>query len=169
MAKISKSATISGRTLTLEVGHFAPQATAAVLGKYGETMVLVSLVEAKPREDLGYFPLTVDYIERLYAGGRIKGSRWVKREGRASDERRRHQARESGSGRAGAPGRHRGAGERQRQRGYLLRRGAGTARRKHRHRQELALDARRRQSDTQRGEAACRHPGPDSPPVAGSD
>jgi len=86
MAKISKSATISGRTLTLEVGHFAPQATAAVLGKYGETMVLVSLVEAKPREDLGYFPLTVDYIERLYAGGRIKGSRWVKREGRASDE-----------------------------------------------------------------------------------
>ncbi len=86
MAIISKSAEIGGKKLTLEIGRFAPQATAAVLGSYGETMVLVTVVEAQPREDLGYFPLTVDYIERLYAGGRIKGSRWVKREGRPSDE-----------------------------------------------------------------------------------
>lgn len=70
----------------METGRFAFQANAAVLGRYGETMVLVTAVEAAPREDLGYFPLTVDYIERLYAGGRIKGSRWVKREGRPSDE-----------------------------------------------------------------------------------
>lgn len=70
----------------MEVGRFAHQANAAVLGRYGETMVLATVVEAAPREDLGYFPLTVDIIERLYAGGRIKGSRWVKREGRPSDD-----------------------------------------------------------------------------------
>lgn len=86
MTIISKSAEIGGRNLTLEVGRFAHQANAAVLGRYGETMVLATVVEAAPREDLGYFPLTVDMIERLYAGGRIKGSRWVKREGRSSDE-----------------------------------------------------------------------------------
>jgi polyribonucleotide nucleotidyltransferase len=86
MEIISRSMEIAGRTLTLEVGRFARKANSAVLGKYGETMILAAVVEASPREDLDYFPLTVDYIERLYAGGRIKGSRWVKREGRTSDE-----------------------------------------------------------------------------------
>jgi len=86
MAIISKSCEIGGRTLTLETGRFAQQANAAVLAQYGETMVLATVVESEPREDLDYFPLTVDYVERLYAGGRIKGSRWVKREGRPSDE-----------------------------------------------------------------------------------
>jgi len=86
MSIISKTTEIAGRPLTLEIGRFAYQAQAAVLGRYGETMVLATVVEAAPREDLDYFPLTVDYIERLYAGGRIKGSRWVKREGRPSDD-----------------------------------------------------------------------------------
>ena len=49
-------------------------------------MVLVTVVEGKERTDIDYFPLTVEYVERLYAGGRIKGSRWVKREGRPSDD-----------------------------------------------------------------------------------
>jgi polyribonucleotide nucleotidyltransferase len=49
-------------------------------------MILATVVEGKLREDLGYFPLSVEYVERLYAGGKIKGSRWVKREGRPSDE-----------------------------------------------------------------------------------
>jgi polyribonucleotide nucleotidyltransferase len=52
----------------------------------GDTMVLSTVVEGKVRTDIDYFPLTVEYIERLYAGGRIKGSRWVKREGRPSDD-----------------------------------------------------------------------------------
>jgi len=86
MSIITKSTQIAGRQLVLEVGRFAYQADAAVLGRYGETMVLATVVESTPREDLDYFPLTVDYIERLYAGGRIKGSRWIKREGRPSDE-----------------------------------------------------------------------------------
>ncbi len=86
MKVISKSIEIGGRKLTLETGRFAEQANAAVLASYGETMVLSTVVSAKPREGIDYFPLSVEYIERLYAGGIIKGSRWVKREGRASDD-----------------------------------------------------------------------------------
>ncbi len=83
---VAKETEIGGRKLKLEVGRFAPQTNATVLAQYGETMVMASVVRSKPKEDLGYFPLSVEYIERLYAGGRIKGSRWVKREGRPSDE-----------------------------------------------------------------------------------
>lgn len=86
MKIFSKSIEIGGKELALEVGRFAGQANAAVLGRYGDTMVLATVVSSSPREDLDYFPLYVEYIERLYAGGRIKGSRWVKREGRPSDE-----------------------------------------------------------------------------------
>jgi polyribonucleotide nucleotidyltransferase len=86
MKIVSKETEIGGRKLRLEVGRFAPQTNASVLAQYGETMVLVTVVRATPKEDIGYFPLSVEYIERLYAGGRIKGSRWVKREGRPSDE-----------------------------------------------------------------------------------
>ncbi|PIU35826.1 polyribonucleotide nucleotidyltransferase [Candidatus Shapirobacteria bacterium CG07_land_8_20_14_0_80_39_18] len=85
MKIVSKETEIGGRKLKLEVGRFAPLSTASVLAQYGETMVLATVVRAKPKEDLGYFPLSVEYVERLYAGGRIKGSRWVKREGRPSD------------------------------------------------------------------------------------
>ena len=86
MKQISKSVEIGGKTLTLETGRLASQANAAVLARLGDTVVLATVVSAKAREDLDYFPLEVEYIERLYAGGRIKGSRWVKREGRPSDE-----------------------------------------------------------------------------------
>ncbi|MCL4387355.1 polyribonucleotide nucleotidyltransferase, partial [Patescibacteria group bacterium] len=75
-----------GKPLTLTVGKVAKQATSAVMARLGDTMVLVTVVEGKERADLGYFPLTIEYVERLYAGGRIKGSRWVKREGRPSDD-----------------------------------------------------------------------------------
>lgn len=86
MKIISKSVEIGGKTLTLEYGRFAEQATSAVMARLGDTMVLATVVASKPREDLDYFPLQVEYVERLYAGGRIKGSRWVKREGRPTDE-----------------------------------------------------------------------------------
>lgn len=84
--KISKSIKVGGRELVLETGTLAQQADGAILARYGDTVVLATVVSAEPREDLGYFPLSVEYVERLYAGGRIKGSRWVKREGRPSDE-----------------------------------------------------------------------------------
>ncbi|MCL4339020.1 polyribonucleotide nucleotidyltransferase [Patescibacteria group bacterium] len=82
----SKSVEIGGRMLTLEVGRFAEQATAAVLARYGDTMVIATVVASPKESTLDYFPLSVEYVERLYAGGRIKGSRWVKREGRPSDD-----------------------------------------------------------------------------------
>ncbi len=86
MAKItSKTLELAGRTLTLEVGRFAYRATAAVYARYGETSLLATVVLGAEDNKKDYFPLTVDYQERLYAGGRIKGSRWVKREGRPSD------------------------------------------------------------------------------------
>ncbi len=84
--KISKSVEIGGKKLTLEVGGLAEQANAAVLARYGDTMVLATVVSAGPPEGINYLPLFVEYVERLYAGGRIKGSRWVKREGRPSEE-----------------------------------------------------------------------------------
>lgn len=86
MKKTSQTFDIAGKTLTLETGSLAGQATASVLARLGDTMVLVTIVSGKDRSDLGYFPLSVEYVERLYAGGRIKGSRWVKREGRPSDD-----------------------------------------------------------------------------------
>ncbi len=81
-----KSIKINSKELTFQVGRFAPQANAAVLAQMGETIVLATVVSSVPREDLDYFPLYVEYQEKLYAGGKIKGSRWVKREGRPSDE-----------------------------------------------------------------------------------
>jgi len=84
--RIEKSIKIGGRTLTLSTGDLANQATSAVLARMGDTVVLSTLAKKPLLADLGYFPLSVEYQERLYAGGRIKGSRWVKREGRPSDE-----------------------------------------------------------------------------------
>jgi len=84
--KTKVSLELAGKTLTLEVGELAKLATSSVLGRLGDTMILVTVTEGQKREDIDYFPLTVEYIERLYAGGRIKGSRWVKREGRPSDD-----------------------------------------------------------------------------------
>jgi len=85
MKKISKSLQLGGKKLTLSTGHVARQSTGAVVASYGETVVLATVVATDMKEDWGYFPLYVEYQEKLYAGGRIKGSRWVKREGRPSD------------------------------------------------------------------------------------
>ena len=71
--------------LILQIGKFAPKADVSVFGKIGETCVLTTVVSGG-KTDLGYFPLSVEYVEKLYAGGRIKGSRWVKREGRPTDD-----------------------------------------------------------------------------------
>ncbi len=78
-------AEIAGRTLTLETGRLALQADGAVLATYGETVLLATVVGARePREGVDFFPLTVDYEERMYAAGKIPGS-FFKREGRATE------------------------------------------------------------------------------------
>ncbi len=76
---------IGDKVLTLQVGKFAPKADVSVFGRIGDTCVLTTVVSGKDI-DIGYFPLSVEYVEKLYAGGKIKGSRWVKREGRPSDD-----------------------------------------------------------------------------------
>ncbi|MBL7036368.1 polyribonucleotide nucleotidyltransferase [Candidatus Microgenomates bacterium] len=86
MKKIEKTLKFGGRTLTLSTGELAGQASGAVLAQLGDTVVLATIVGAPLKMDLGYFPLSVEYQERLYAGGRIKGSRWVKRAGRPTDD-----------------------------------------------------------------------------------
>src|SRR3990172_6732660 len=83
---IKKQMELGGRTLSFEYGELAGQANGSVLARYGDTVVLATATSAKAKEDVGYFPLFVEYVERLYAGGIIKGSRFVKREGRPSDE-----------------------------------------------------------------------------------
>ncbi|MBI4119910.1 MAG: polyribonucleotide nucleotidyltransferase [Parcubacteria group bacterium] len=78
---------LGGRKLKVETGKLALNADAAVTVTYGDTVVLATVVMSKnERLGIDYFPLTVDFDEKFYAAGRIKGSRWVKREGRPSDE-----------------------------------------------------------------------------------
>ncbi len=77
---------LGGRTLTLETGKMAKQASGSVLVRYGDTVVLVTATMSKnPREGIDFFPLTVDYEERLYAVGKIPGG-FIKREGRPSEK-----------------------------------------------------------------------------------
>src|SRR3989344_2464198 len=83
---IKKEIKWGGRSLILEYGRLAPQTDSAILARLGDTMVLATVVSAPPREDIDYFPLFVDYEERLYASGRISTSRFIKREGRPTEE-----------------------------------------------------------------------------------
>lgn len=86
MKKTSKSFEIDGKTITLETGTLAQLATSSVMARMGDTIVLANVTMGRADTTLDYFPLSVEYAERLYAGGKIKGSRWVKREGRPTDE-----------------------------------------------------------------------------------
>lgn len=75
-----------GRKLTLSVGRLAQQANGSCEVRYGDTVALCTATLGEVREDAGFFPLSVDFEERMYAAGRIKGSRFIKREGRPTDE-----------------------------------------------------------------------------------
>ncbi|HLD27003.1 MAG TPA: polyribonucleotide nucleotidyltransferase [Patescibacteria group bacterium] len=83
---IEETLAIGDKTLTLQTGKLAQATDISILGRMGDTCVLVTVVVGPERTDIDYFPLFVEYVEKLYAGGRIKGSRWVKREGKPSDE-----------------------------------------------------------------------------------
>lgn len=83
---VTKAITVAGREMTFETGRLAQQAGGAVLARHGDTVVLVTATLSKnPREGLDFFPLTVDYEERLYAVGRIPGG-FIKREGRPTEK-----------------------------------------------------------------------------------
>jgi polyribonucleotide nucleotidyltransferase len=83
----SVSTEFCGRTLTLEVGRVGFRSTSSVIVRYGDTVVLgTAMVSPKTLEDFDYFPLSIDYEEKMYAAGKISGSRFIKREGRPSDD-----------------------------------------------------------------------------------
>lgn len=77
---------VAGKPFTLTVSDLANQANASAIGSYGDTVVLVTAVIGSQDRPTDFFPLTVDYEERFYAAGKILGSRFMRREGRPSDE-----------------------------------------------------------------------------------
>ncbi len=80
-----QEAVIGGRVMSIETGRVAEQASGAVLVRYGDTVILATVVGSdEPREGIDFFPLTVDVEERMYAAGKIPGG-FIKREGRASE------------------------------------------------------------------------------------
>jgi len=84
---ISVTTDLCGQPLTLEVNRVGFRTSASVLVKYGDTVVLgTAMVGKNPISGMDYFPLSVDYEEKFYAAGKISGSRFIKREGRPSDE-----------------------------------------------------------------------------------
>ncbi len=80
----SFSVEIGGRTMTLETGKIAKQAAGSVTVTFGDTVVLVTAVHSKPRPGIDFFPLTVDFVEKFAAAGKIPGG-FFKREGRLAD------------------------------------------------------------------------------------
>jgi len=88
MSKVVKQeGTLGGKKIIFEKGHLARQANAAVKVQYGDTVVLAAVTAgAETRPGVNYMPLVVDYEEKMYASGKIKGSRFIKREGRPTDE-----------------------------------------------------------------------------------
>ena len=86
MKKKKFSCEFAGRPLEAEFSDLAEQANGSALVRYGDTVVLATaVISEKPKEHLDYFPLTVDYEEKFYAAGEILGSRFLRREGRSSD------------------------------------------------------------------------------------
>jgi len=76
-----------GRTLSLEINRVGFRSSASVLARYGDTVVLgTAMVGNKPLQGFDYFPLSIDYEEKFYAAGKMSGSRFIKREGRPSDD-----------------------------------------------------------------------------------
>jgi polyribonucleotide nucleotidyltransferase len=84
--KTFKSEVVVGdKTISIEIGKYSEQVSAAVVAQCGDTVVHTTLALGR-QVNLGYFPLSVEFAEKLYAGGIIKGSQWVKRDGRPTDE-----------------------------------------------------------------------------------
>jgi len=87
MQKKTFSTTVGGKELTAEFNDLAEQANGSVMLRYGKTVVLATAcMSTKVRNDIDYFPLMVDYEEKYYAAGQILGSRFMRREGRPSEE-----------------------------------------------------------------------------------
>ena len=85
MTKNSTDIFVGDKKITLTTGQLAPQASGAVLAQMGKTVVLATVVLGAIDKTKDYFPLSVEFADKLYAGGLIKGGKWIKREGGPSD------------------------------------------------------------------------------------
>ncbi|HEX8923245.1 MAG TPA: polyribonucleotide nucleotidyltransferase, partial [Patescibacteria group bacterium] len=85
LQKFSYDIVFGDQKITLSTGTLAPQTNASVLAQWGGTMVLATVIMGKADEEKDYFPLSVEFVDKLYAGGMIKGGKWIKREGGPSD------------------------------------------------------------------------------------
>ncbi|MEK7163929.1 MAG: polyribonucleotide nucleotidyltransferase [Patescibacteria group bacterium] len=83
---MTKTLNLAGSILSFEVGKMAGQAASSVVARYGDSVILAAVTVGREDKTKDYFPLSVEYQERLYAGGRIKGSRWLKRERNTDEE-----------------------------------------------------------------------------------
>ncbi len=86
MSVIKKEANIANVKYSFETGRLAQQALSSVLATAGDTVVLATVVTKEKDEYINFFPLTVEYLEKLYASGIISSSRFIKREGRPSTD-----------------------------------------------------------------------------------
>ena len=85
MQKISHDITIGDKKITLTTGQLAPQANGSVTAQLGNTVVLATVVLGRLDTTKDYFPLSVEFADKLYSGGLIKGGKWMKRDGNGSD------------------------------------------------------------------------------------
>lgn len=76
---------VGDKKISLSTGKLAPQTNASVVAQFGDTVVLATVLMGKLDETKDYFPLSVEFIDKLYAGGLIKGGKWIKRDGGPSD------------------------------------------------------------------------------------
>ncbi len=85
MSQTTKEIQYGNQTIKLDINKLAPQTNASVMATMGKTVVLATVMAGKVDETKDYFPLSVDFVDKLYAGGIIKGGKWIKREGGQSD------------------------------------------------------------------------------------
>src|SRR3989339_95672 len=83
---VTREIDLAGRKLKLETGLLAQQADASVVASWGETVVLCTVATKPLTQDMGYFPLSVEYVEKYYAGGRITAQKFIKRETRPPEK-----------------------------------------------------------------------------------
>ncbi len=81
----TKDILVGDKKITLSTGKLAPQTNASVVAQYGNTTVLATVLMGKTDDSKDYFPLSIEFVDKLYAGGIIKGGKWIKRDGGQSD------------------------------------------------------------------------------------
>ncbi len=85
METYTKDILVGDKKISLSTGKLAPQTNASVVAQYGNTTVLATVIMGKTDESKDYFPLSIEFVDKLYAGGIVKGSKWMKRDGGPSD------------------------------------------------------------------------------------